>query len=294
MPLPSGWNRVSRSRACPICEKPNWCMVNDDNDSVVCARVESEVPFGNSGAGWVHRLNGGVAGMSPQRTVQPAKPAAGPPPDFTDLHQRCRKSLTPKLFDALSEDLNITRGALSSIQVGWHSDLLVYTFPMKDVSGRVIGMRLRARNGRKWAISGSRNGLFVPFTLPQTGKDGRVSRIYVVEGPTDLAILIEIGLWGVGRPDNQSGRDMIVSLINKINPRDVVIIHDTDAPGSPAEELTKRGAQSLSEVLRVQGRRVYIIQPIREKDLRDWVNNRGITKETIESIVSSRAMARGV
>ena len=48
--------RVSRSRRCPICGKPDWCLIKRDSSAAVCARVESGHRWGQ--AGWFHRLPG--------------------------------------------------------------------------------------------------------------------------------------------------------------------------------------------------------------------------------------------
>ena len=53
----SDWLRVSRSRPCPICGKPDWCLIvgpTDDPTAAICARVESGNRRGD--AGWLHRL----------------------------------------------------------------------------------------------------------------------------------------------------------------------------------------------------------------------------------------------
>jgi len=35
---------------------------------------------------------------------------------------------------------------------------------MREASGKMIGIRLRGQDGRKWAITGSRQGLFMSTT----------------------------------------------------------------------------------------------------------------------------------
>jgi hypothetical protein len=293
MTLPNGWTRVSRNHTCPICEKPDWCLVHEDG-TTVCARTQSDIPFGNNGAGWVHQPNGGGAGQRLPRALQPAKPAAGPPPDFTILNKRCRAAMTGTRWRKLSESLQVGVTALTELQVGWHSDLLANTFPMFDARRNVIGIRLRAIAGRKWAITGSRNGLFLPFTPPPVVKNERTGRVYVVEGPTDLAALLNLGLYGIGRPDNQSGNAMIAQFMAIHRPESIVILHDTDPPGTAAAELTRLGAHRLAGILRRQWRSVYIMQPIKAKDLREWIERRGIQARHIESIADSRSLAIGV
>ena len=291
MPLPNGWSRVNRSRVCPVCEKPDWCLVNDDG-SVVCARVPSSTPFGLNGAGWVHKPDGPSRGGVVPRV--PAKKPEAPPPDFNILQKRCRAAMTGTRWRRLSESLQVGVQSLTELQVGWHEDMVAHTFPMFDPRKNIIGMRIRTTAGRKWAITGSRNGLFLPFTPPPVVKSGRTGRVYVVEGPTDLAALLNLGLYGIGRPDNQSGNAMIAQFMAIHKPESIVILHDTDPPGTPAAELTQLGAQKLAGILRRQWRSVYIMQPIKCKDLREWIERRGIKARHLESVANSRSLAIGV
>ena len=56
IPAPSKWIRVNKRMPCPICAKPDWCLLAADGTVVICARIESDKPAGNKGAGWLHRL----------------------------------------------------------------------------------------------------------------------------------------------------------------------------------------------------------------------------------------------
>jgi hypothetical protein len=57
MPLEtSSWVRVNRHNLCPVCNKPDWCLVSPNGQTAICARVESNQPAGNKGAGWLHKL----------------------------------------------------------------------------------------------------------------------------------------------------------------------------------------------------------------------------------------------
>ena len=50
------WFKVSKNRHCPICDKPDWCLIAEDNTVAICARIESDIDAGSNGAGWIHRL----------------------------------------------------------------------------------------------------------------------------------------------------------------------------------------------------------------------------------------------
>ena len=47
-------NRVRRDNPCPICGKPDWCLIAGDKTAAICKRIESPKQCGE--AGWLHRL----------------------------------------------------------------------------------------------------------------------------------------------------------------------------------------------------------------------------------------------
>ena len=47
--------RVSKANRCPVCDKPDWCL-SDNEKWAICQRVESSEKW--KGAGYLHRLNG--------------------------------------------------------------------------------------------------------------------------------------------------------------------------------------------------------------------------------------------
>lgn len=48
--------RVNKQRLCPICEKPDWCMVAEDKSAAICARVSEGATKRVGDAGWLHVL----------------------------------------------------------------------------------------------------------------------------------------------------------------------------------------------------------------------------------------------
>ena len=53
----SKWVRVNRLNPCPVCGKPDWCLISQDGKTAICARIESDRLAGNKGAGWIHTLD---------------------------------------------------------------------------------------------------------------------------------------------------------------------------------------------------------------------------------------------
>ena len=63
----STWQRVSKRRLCPICERPDWCLFSGDPQNpkaAIFARIESPKHCGE--AGWLHILHRGHTAWSPQ------------------------------------------------------------------------------------------------------------------------------------------------------------------------------------------------------------------------------------
>src|SRR4030042_3642665 len=77
LPMPNNRNflRVNRHNPCPVCGKPDWCMISPDGKAVICARGES--PRAAGSAGWLHQIEHGVpppAPVPPPPNIQKAAP----------------------------------------------------------------------------------------------------------------------------------------------------------------------------------------------------------------------------
>jgi hypothetical protein len=58
----SGFIRVRKTDPCPICGKPDWCMISRDRAVALCARI-SAGSFKKTKGGWCHRLTSPSPGM---------------------------------------------------------------------------------------------------------------------------------------------------------------------------------------------------------------------------------------
>ena len=77
------FHKVSRSEPCPVCGKPDWCVVSNDGGTAICMRVESDRPHDRGG--WVHVL----------KSIAPVRRVYAPPP------VRRRVVDMARLFDGL-------------------------------------------------------------------------------------------------------------------------------------------------------------------------------------------------
>jgi hypothetical protein len=164
----------------------------------------------------------------------------------------------------LARSLGLSTGSLQRLVVGWDRDYRCYTIPMRDDRETIVGIRLRHLSGNKFAVAGSQSGLFIPSDL------GPVSHLFIAEGPTDCAALLDLDLPAVGRPSCSGGVPMLVRLVQRMRPADVTIMADADVPG-------QRGAAALAKALVLQVASVRIVTPpAGTKDVRDW-KSRGAT-----------------
>jgi len=264
--------RVSIKYPCPICGKPDWCSFSAEGTFGICMRIAEGSIKETKNGGYLHRLSN--FDLSHIRTI-PAKAEIAKRDDLPELaiyfKEQGRKK--PHRLQWLSEQLGIPVWTLNELHIGWSERQKAFSFPMKDSNGHIIGIRLRSWNGRKYAVTGSREGLFIP-------KDLKISsRILICEGPTDCAALLSICFPAIGRPSCTSGVKLIVEWIERNNVEDVIIVSDADEPG-------QRGAQKLTSDLSIYVPSIRIIRPPGAfKDIRDWVNA-GATAKDIESSIS--------
>ena len=249
---------------CPICGKPDWCLLAEDASAAICARIESPKKMGS--AGWLHKLNGQVAAPPTSR----ARPAlAAPPPDWGDKFDGFQAAMSLERRAAIAQDLHVSEESLFALRTGWSIENDALAFPMRDEQRRIVGFRLRTMRGDKFAVTGSRNALFIPCLEPLE------DRVYICEGPTDCAALLTLGggLFAVGRPSNTGAEEMIVRLFGRFERRRVreaLILADRDENGSMGERTTLRGARQLAQALGRIGVRSTILRPP-AKDMRAWV-----------------------
>ena len=48
--------RVNRRNPCPVCGKPDWCLVAEDGSAAICPRTPDGAVKDIPGSGWLHIL----------------------------------------------------------------------------------------------------------------------------------------------------------------------------------------------------------------------------------------------
>ncbi len=80
--------RVSKLNPCPVCGKPDWCLVSQDGATAICARIESGRPIGNNGAGWLHRLADTSRSLTSSKRASDSRQSPKATPDVLDTAYR--------------------------------------------------------------------------------------------------------------------------------------------------------------------------------------------------------------
>lgn len=254
------WQRVSRKCRCPICNHDSWCLIA--TDGVICMRVQSSrvVHFKGGETGYVHPLNG-----TPQLPNKQSKPE--PTINCTALlNEWSHVNSRPLCHLALR--LGVSENSLARLNCIYAREHNAWAFPMRDGYGELVGIRLRNDRGDKWAIKGSHQGIFLPFTDPQ-------EICIICEGPTDTAAALSMGFFAIGRPSCSGGVQYVRTAIRRFGVRRAIIMSDNDEPGM-------KGAFALAEFLPIPS--CILLLPC--KDLRQMLCHGG-TKETIMNMVES-------
>lgn len=226
-----GFVRRERGTLCPICEKESWCTVSDQGDVVRCMRVESDKEsLGEDGTcGWLHRIKERIPVEKNARERQPPLEQS----EVLEMAQRYYKhEKAADTRERLAASLGVSVRSLELMRVGFGCDTSGRTWsswPSRDGEGNVIGITRRYESGEKKTLYRTRAGLF----YPAEAKDVR-GPILIVEGPTDVAAALSVGLPAIGRPSNTGGAGWIQKLIGM---KHAVVIGENDLDESRRGKL---------------------------------------------------------
>lgn len=135
--------------------------------------------------------------------------------------------------------------------------------PERNGLGEVIGHAIRGPDGQKWFESGGKRGLTLAFPLDNYAGTSADEPVFVVEGATDTAAGISIGLDIVGRPSATGGVKFLSELLKD---RHVCVLGENDRGAG------RTGAMGIARGIFAHVRSVRVIFPPQDiKDLRQWV-----------------------
>jgi len=265
--MTTDWIRVTKNQPCRICHKPDWCTVAADGMASCCMRVESNTQMRNGG--WLHRLKD----PAPRFEYRPPRDAGARRVtlDFGAIWRGWRKKTGPAMLEKYARSLGVSDQALDDLGAAWGWQHAAWAFPMRDSAGKIIGIRLRADSGRKWAVTGSHQGVFVPVAWPDMPDTA-----LICEGPTDTAAALSLGFLAIGRPSCLGCELALIETCKRLAVRRVVIVADNDGPG-------RDGARKLASTIRFPNKT--IIPPA--KDFREWVRA-GASKALVDCVINQK------
>lgn len=266
------WMRCSRKHPCPVCGKSDWCCWLNTGEVMWCMRV-SDGEVAGFRRGRTHPTAGGTSWyptLEPPVThvIDPPKPHPVGKIRWDEIQNECRTCLTDESLAKAIKMLGVESGTLESMGIGWSRHWRAWTFPMRHaVTEKIIGIRTRTPDGRKFALTGSKQGYFFP---PRAKRDRLV---WIVEGPTDAAAMLSLGFEVMGRA---SCLHQSQDLRERLRGRRVIVLADND-------EVGLAGANKLAGYLEGFAAAWVIAPPSEVKDAREWIL-RGAKRSDIEQI----------
>jgi hypothetical protein len=258
------WRRVSRDHPCPLCGKPDNCSVSSDGDAVWCGRISDGAVRENLGGQFLHILNE----RTPRPQSTPPKKSLRPSRDFGPPARAFASGCEePRAY--LARELGVSDAALRALGVGWHRWEKVWTIPERDAAGRIIGLATRDPAGLKKRVHHSQAGL----TYADDWNDG-TGPILLVEGASDTAAALTMGVNAVGRPSNLGGVSLLLDLLVDLpTDRAIIVLGERDQKPDgrwPGRDGALRTAERLAEGL--ERPIAWSLPPDAAKDTRAWLN----------------------
>ena len=290
------WRAVTRHEPCPACGGADWCAWTPEGDVLRCMRPGSgEPPAGmrklgeDADGGTRYGPMNGSAGASGYRLPKPpsckVKPAGVDKLDLPATLERLRSQLTDERLAELASSTGLPGEAWAKLRpgwceaadlrllkaggAGWSDDYPAGTFAFAEHEGRgkPVGLSLRAMDGRKGSPSsavGCKRGLIVPPGIAEAS-----GPVLIVEGASDVAGCIALGIAAVGRPSNRGGASDLAELLDGID--DVLVVGERDAKEGGAWP-GRDGAKAVASQLAGRWREPvsWTLPPTGVKDVREW------------------------
>ena len=114
--------RASKRMPCPICGKPDWCLIGHDRNRVLCARIDigAQAHWGRDRELHLHALDGKA--IKREALVQPMPIVRPDPIDFAPTAEHCQEMASPDRVIALAESLGLSSASLECLGIGWECE----------------------------------------------------------------------------------------------------------------------------------------------------------------------------
>ncbi len=201
------------------------------------------------------------------------------PQDVIDAHTRFARDAYRRIDREtrrrLAEQLCVGEDALRALRVGLTADGRASTWPMRNESHAVIGVRICGlpwtdQGTAKWSRRGSQSGIFVARRIAAgTTSSADSKTLFITEGASDTAAAIGMGLWVIGRASCNASTFFVDRYIHRHQPSRLTIIADNDDAGkNGAKRLAKSLCQGLPKSLSEID---MVVPPAPANDFRAWV-----------------------
>ncbi len=252
---------------CPVCMKPDGCLVADDGSAAICSRKSEgsvkKVGKGGFHGGWLHILGD----FKPQKYKTPKKPYV----NWNKWTVKFAKQLINNRegFGKLCQSIDLNPISVLRFYVGWHKGWL--TIPVYSMMRKVAGIQ-RRRGSIKRYMKHSSMGVFVPSAFFQNPSD----TLAVCEGWTDTVAALEYGYNAVGKVNAYVGDEEVI-MYAKTHPvvKRVIIFADNNEDGVGLD-----GAVETACLLKDAGLQAKVVLTP-EKDLRACKQKGMTIKEVI-------------
>lgn len=243
-------------------------------------RVPSRRPTKNGG--FLHKVFfDSASSFRPPKPPRRSDPPQPPRRDLQNMMEKWKEKTPINALQTLADALGVSAYALSALDAARAILLAAWAFPMRDGDGKTVGIRLRGDNGRKWAVKGSKDGLFYPESVPPDHV------AFVCEGPTDTAAILSVGLWAVGRPSCMGAVEHVKNLCRRLHITHLVVVADNDAPKQrPDGSWWQPGFDGARKLTATAGLPYKIISTP-TKDVRAWVRA-GATRDDFNFLTASQ------
>ena len=272
--------RTRRGNPCPVCgHSDGHCLRMDDDSAALCPKTDGAGSVRRYGEyGFLYVLSSGL--LEQPLMLNPVKQRRER--THAELHALWAPRAKQWWRDSgaatgrLAGILGVAEWSLNELKVGW--DGKAWTFPERNADGLIIGVNRRFEDGHKRCATGSRRGL----TFSDTWSEGE-GPVLIVEGGSDVAAGLTMGMAAIGRPNNTGGVAMLQKLLAGCD-RHIIVIGERDRKPDkihpdtmrwPGMDGVKRVASQLSKKgMRVGGR----LLPGTAKDLRAWFLASGMNR----------------
>ncbi len=235
------WKKVTKSKPCPACGKPDWCAWTPDGEMLKCER--SATP--PAGMVLVTLKDGGALFKYPS-----CDGGAAP----------CTRPAAPK-------------------GKGGSFGKVVEAYPYRDASGALLfevvrfdpkGFRQRRPDGKGGWIWSLGDTPRVLYRLPELLAADKAGWVFVCEGEKDVDNVRALGLTATCNPGG-AGKWGCLADDSALHGRRVAIIPDRDAPGK--KYAGQRHAQDVAACLHGKAADVRVLDlPGDGKDASDWLD----------------------